>query len=342
MTGVIMNGRILLLASNGQKRVAEEICNRLGLEVVKPRPNHASGNSGHLWEQAVLPLRLHGRPLWSPSTSAPVLYSNQVVTVHDIGFVDAPQFFTPQFARAYSLIVRAISRTARHLVAVSEFSRQRIIAEYGLGPDRVSCIYPGISEAFHIRREAEVAAVRARYGLGDVPYIVGFSGSDSRKNTNGLITAWNALGAERGEAKLVLFGKMSNPKVFGNAAEVLNGEGIVRVGGVSDDELAALFSGCNGLVFPSLYEGFGLPIVEAAASGAPVVCSRVASMPEIAPKSAILVDPGRMDDIASALAACLRSTPNAVQRRAIAAETVRFSWDGAARAYGKLFERVFR
>ena len=342
MAEVIMNARVLLVPSNGQGRVAAELNRRLGLATVSPPPSFASGARGHLWEQSVLPVRMRGRPLWSPSTSAPIIYRNQIVTVHDIGFVDAPQFFAPRFATIYDFIVKRVSHTARHLVTVSEFSRQRLIAHYGVAADRVTAIHLGVSDAFTVRPQSEIEAVLAKYDLTGLPYLIAFSGSDPRKNTAGVLAAWASLAESRGGAKLVLFGRTSNANVFGAVAPAIEETDVVRVGGVTDAELACLFGGSRGLIFPSLYEGFGLPVIEAVASGAPVLTSNSTSLPEVAPAGTVLVEPTDIGAICEGMAALLGSAPNTIDRvRAADAVRRRFSWDAAAEAYRALFARTF-
>ncbi len=342
MPAVTMNARVLLVPSNGQGRVAAELNRRLGLKTIAPGARFASGARGHLWEQTVLPLRMGGRPLWSPSTSAPIAYRNQIVTVHDIGFVDAPQYFAPRFAAIYSFIVSRLTKTARHIVTVSEFSRRRLLEHYGLPEESVSTIYPGIAEAFSPRPRAEIEAVLARHGLASTPYLAAFAGADPRKNTAGVIAAWRSLQRRRGDARLVLFGRASNASVFGATAAAGDEIDVLRLGGVPDAELACLFSGAQGLVFPSLYEGFGLPVVEASACGSPIITSTVTSLPEIAPEGALLVDPANGGEIAEAMAALLEAQPNAIARaRAADAIRRRFSWDAAARSYEILFEKTF-
>jgi glycosyltransferase involved in cell wall biosynthesis len=340
MAQVIMNGRVLLVPANGQGRVAAELNRRLGLPVVAPPAALASGPKGHLWEQTVLPLLARGRLLWSPSTSGPILYRRQIVTVHDIGFVDVPQYFSKRFADTYDFIVGRLARTAAHIITVSEFSRQRLIEHYGVTAERCSVIYPGISEAFSLPEPSAIAAVRERYGLGDHPYLVAFAGVDPRKNVKGILAAWARLPVEHREARLVVFGRVSNPRVFGATGVPLDAPGIVAVGGVSDSDLAALYAGSRGLVFPSLYEGFGLPVVEAAASGAPVLTSRVASLPEVAPEDAVLVDPTDIEAIAAGMTQLLEAPADPARRAATATETrQRFSWDAAADTHKALFAR---
>ena len=341
MANVIANGRVSLVPSNGQQRVANEIIKRLQLPVIAPPASRASGSKGHLWEQVILPVRMRGRPLWSPSTSAPMFYANQVVTVHDLGFVDVPQYFAPRFAATYRQIVKRVAAHAKHLITVSEFSRQRILEQYNLPESRVSSIYLGISDAFSIRGADQVAAVREQFGLGQAPYLIAFSGNDPRKNAKGIIDAWAALGAKRAGGKLVLFGKASNASIFNTGGEQGALEDVIRVGGVSDDVLAALFSGSNGLIFPSFYEGFGLPIVEAAASGAPVITTAFGAMREIAPATATLVDPQSTDELGKAMLSNLTSTPEDARRRALADEMQRFRWEDTAEAYRQVFAKTF-
>jgi len=338
---VIMNGRVLRVPANGQGRVARELNERLGLEVIAPPAALASGAKGHLWEQLVLPALAAGRPLWSPSTSAPIAYRRQVVTVHDIGFVDVPQYFSKRFAQTYDFIVRRVAGVAMHITTVSEFSRQRLIAHYGVRPEACSVIYPGIAAPFAPPAPDDVAAVLSRHGLDGRSYLVAFAGSDPRKNMPGVLAAWRSLAGKPADARLVLFGRASNPQVFGATAAVEDIPGLVRVGGIDDSELAALYAGSQGLVFPSLYEGFGLPVIEAAASGAPVLTSRIASLPEVAPEGALLVDPLDTGEIAAGMGAMLRAglDPEARQRASTAIRQ-RFSWDAAADAYRRLFNAI--
>jgi glycosyltransferase involved in cell wall biosynthesis len=341
MVAVTANGRVMLVPSNGQQRVAKEIITRLNMPVIAPPASRASGAKGHLWEQAVLPVRLRGRPLWSPSTSAPMFYRNQVVTVHDLGFVDVPQYFAPRFAATYRTIVKRVARVAKHLITVSEFSRRRIIEQYGLPESQVSAVYLGISEAFSLRSADDVAAVREEFGIGSAPYVIAFSGNDPRKNTQGILDAWEELGAKRDGAKLVLFGRSSNASIFNTASGETELTDVIRVGGISDETLAALFSGANGLVFPSFYEGFGLPIVEAAASGAPIITTGFGAMAEIAPRTALLVDPQSRQELAKAMLDCLGKTPDDATRRELSDEMKRYNWNDTAAEYRRIFAATF-
>lgn len=339
---VCMNARVLAVMSNGQRRVAFEIGSRLGLLQISPPRSSSSGIRGHLWEQFVLPIRARCRLLWSPSTSAPLLRRRQVVTIHDIAFVDVPQFFSPAFARLYRLLTAVVVSRAAHIVAVSHFTRDRLIRHYGLDPDKVTCIHNGCSGAFFERAPAQVDRMRAAYGLQDAPYVVGFLGNDPRKNTGRLIEAWRAVKRQGIAGRLVLFGRASNPRVFAGGMSPQAGDSIVLAGAVSDDDLACLFTGARAFVFPSLYEGFGLPVVEAARCGARIVTSSVASLPEVSPPDSVLVDPYSADQIAAATRQMLEQPDSDAARVARIRWSQMFDWDVAAARYEALFSSVAR
>lgn len=340
---VVMNGRILSVQSNGQKRVAQETARALGLRILMPPAGAVSGVKGHLWEQTALPAQLRGAPLWSPSTSAPMFYRNQVITVHDLAFVDVPQYFSRSFTLLYRTIVRFAARSARHLVAVSEFSRRRIIDEYGVGPERVSRIYPGVSAAYHPRSATDQSAIRQAFGIGDSPYLVAMALNDPRKNLTAIVDAWRSIGPVRRGARLILFGRGANPRAFAQSSSDtgLPGDDIIAVGALSDDQAATLLSGAQGFVFPSLYEGFGLPIVEASACGTPVLTSTITSMPEIAPAGSLLVDPTRTAEIAEGMLALLAAPPTVIRRKSLVESAAVYSWADAASQYRAVFEEAF-
>ena len=337
---VHMNARVLAVMSNGQRRVAYEIGTRLGLAQIVPPGFATSGIKGHLWEQFVLPLRARRQLLWSPSTSAPVLLRRQVVTIHDIAFVDVPQFFSPSFARLYQRLTAAVVGRAAHIVAVSNFTRDRLIQHYRLDPDRVTCIHCASSDAFFERPTAEVDRVLAAYGLQGVPYVVGFLGNDPRKNAGRLIDAWRAVNEHGIAGKLVLFGRVSNPRVFSGGGSIQAHDSIVLAGAVSDEDLACLFTGSRAFVFPSLYEGFGLPVVEAARCGARIVSSSFTSLPEVSPPGSVLVDPYQVDQIAAAIRQMLAEPDNEAARAARIAASRIFDWAVAASRYQALFSRL--
>lgn len=331
-----------MLKANGQKRVAEELVRRIpSLTQLSPSSERASGLQGHIWEQFYLPLKAGGDPLWSPSTSGPFLHRNHVVTMHDVAFIDVPQYFSKSFRRWYASMTTGLSKSARHIVSISDFTRKRIIEEFGIADSKVTTIHPGVTPTFHQRSRNEIDEVLTRYGIDERPYIIGFLGTDPRKNVVGLSAAWAQSGAARQGAQLVLFGRAANKSVF--AASVLDQhqEGVVALGAVDDDALAALYSGARGFVFPSYYEGFGLPVVEAANCGCRIVTSNVTSLPEVSPTDAIFTAPSDTKAIAEAIRYLFTVADTDEAKAKRIAEMKRFNWDKAASQYSQLFAEVF-
>lgn len=340
---VLVNSRILMLQSNGQKRVAEELIRRMpSLTPTSPSQERSSGLSGHVWEQFQLPLSVGKNPLWSPSTSGPIMHRNQIVTMHDTAFIDIPQYFSKSFARWYSFMTASLARTVRHIVTVSAFTRKRVMEAFGVAGHKITVIHLGVTAAFRLRSDEDVAEVLSRYHIEKQPYIVGFLGTDPRKNTATLIEAWVQSASARRGARLVLFGRDENRSVYakGNCPQEIE-NGVIRLGSIDDDSLAALYSGAHGFVFPSYYEGFGLPVVEAARSGCRIVTSNVSSLPEVSPSDAILLAPSDTRAIAEAIQHLL-DVPDSHEARAKRIEEMgKFSWDRAAAQYSQLFAEVF-
>lgn len=339
---ILVNSRVLMLKANGQKRVAEELVRRMpALVPIAPSESRSSGLSGHAWEQFYLPLRAAGHPLWSPSTSGPVMHGNHVVTMHDTAFIDIPQYFNKSFARWYSSMTARLAHSARHIVTVSDFTRKRVIEAFGIESRKVTTIHLGVTTAFERRSEQEISAVLSRLGVPNQPYVIGFSGTDPRKNTRKLLEAWVQSQAVKQGAHLVLFGRAANLAVFAGSTVHSDIEGVIRVGAVDDNSLAALYSGANGFVFPSFYEGFGLPVIEAAHCGARIVTSRVSSLPEVSPTDAILIDPFDVASIADAIRNLIVSSDREEDRGRRIQEMTNFRWERAAEQYSKLFAEVF-
>jgi glycosyltransferase involved in cell wall biosynthesis len=342
MSSVFVNSRVLKIPSNGQRRVAQELIQRMpDLVQVAPPDSYSSGMKGHAWEQLVLPMRTRQGALWSPSTTGPIVHRNHIATIHDIAWVDVSQFFGKRFAWWYGAMIERLVHSARHVVASSDFTRRRLIEHYGMREDLVSTIYLGASDAFSPHPAEDVRSIRERFSLGDEPYFVAFLGTDPRKNTPQLLQAWDRSGLWKQGLKLVLFGRKGNTSVFAADKTPIEARGTVLVGSVDDVTLATLYSGAHGLLFPSMYEGFGLPVVEAARCGSPILTTRCASLPEVSPRDAYFVDPDDLDQIAEtiALMACKSYDPAASERRIRDME--KFTWDRTARQYEQLFREKF-
>ena len=337
-----INARFTGQPQGGQQRVGSEISRRLSgnpLMIAPGRP--LDGLKGHAWEQAVLPLRAAGTLLWSPSATGPVSHKNQVVTLHDVAFIDHPEFFSPQFVRLYRLLMPALLSRAAHVVTVSDFSRARIIAHYGLDPSKVTTIYNGVGETFRQFTAAEIAATREALQLPE-RYLLLQATADRRKNLSRALSAWGAVTATVDpDISLVVTGRVAGSRVFGAGDALPEPPRTRYLGFVPDEQLGPLTAGALGFLFPSLYEGFGLPIIEAFACGAPVITGNTSAMPEIAGDAALLVDPTSERAIAEAMLSLISDATLRTQLIERGLERVtRFSWDKAASQYQALFDAL--
>ena len=148
---VAINMRVAAFQMGGQQRAAAEVANRLAAAIeIKPK-SPLCGLAGHLWEQLALPVRAGGRLLWSPSATGPLVYSRQVVTVHDVAFLDVPECFSASFRQLYAKLTPALMRRVAKVVTVSEFSRRRIIERTAVDPNKIVVIGNGVSNQFQIQ-----------------------------------------------------------------------------------------------------------------------------------------------------------------------------------------------
>jgi glycosyltransferase involved in cell wall biosynthesis len=271
--------------------------------------------------------------LFVPAHVLPLAFAGRaVVTVHDLGYRLFPQAH-PLLDRLYlDWGTRWNSRRAQVIVADSEVTRQDLMAHYGIDPARIVVAYPGYDETLHpVREPKRLAAVRQRYDIaGD--YVLYVGTLQPRKNLIRLVDAFVSL--PHTGVQLVLaggLGWLSAPIV-----ERARRAGVILTGYVPDEDKAALLSGASAFVFPSLYEGFGFPVLEAMACGVPVVCSHTSSLPELVGgvdgPAALLVDPSDTAGLAAGIQRILHDQAlrtDLIQRGFD--NLKRFSWDNCAR-----------
>jgi glycosyltransferase involved in cell wall biosynthesis len=218
-----------------------------------------------------------------------------VASVHDISFLERPEYFPAARALQLKLTVSRTIRGAARVLTPSEFSRAAILRAYRLPEERVAVVPIGVSAAFRpVDRTLAAARVKQTYGY-DFPYVLSVGDLIPRKNQMRLIQSFAALLAAEPQLPhhLVLAGKDSwfGERVRRFAARSAAAARIHFTGFVPDEELLYLYNGCDVFAFPSCYEGFGMPILEAMACGRAVACSNAAAMPEVANATALLFDP---------------------------------------------------
>jgi glycosyltransferase involved in cell wall biosynthesis len=336
---VQVNGRYLLQRITGQQRYAREIISRWNgrCRVIRPAAG-MNGPPGHLWEQTVLPLRKGRGVLWSPSTTGPIAVGEQVVTIHDCAFFDQAACFSRAFTAWYQYLVPRLARRVRRIITVSEFSRQRIVDCCRVSPQRVEVIHSGVDSRFSRPAEAVIAAAKSRLNLPE-RYVLCVGSLEPRKNLRGLLAAWQLVAPQAEGLSLVLAG--AKGKVFRDAGLTHLPPSVHLAGYVDDESLASVYAGAELFIYPSLYEGFGLPVLEAMACGTPVICSNTTALPEVAGDAAALVDPRDVDDIATRVFALVNSqTARQRLREAGCQRAALFNWDTAAVATWRVLQEA--
>jgi len=291
-----------------------------------------SGVSGHLWEQFVLPRKLQGGMLFSPSNTGPLEVKNQVLTIHDVVPLDHPEWLNPSFAAWYCYLIPRLARRVEHVIAVSAYSKKRIVYHTGIPSEKVTVISNGIDSSFFPRNDEEVDSVRRVLGISSRSYILSLGSLEPRKNLHGLLQAWEAtLDRIPDDVWLVIVGGKGRKQVFQDVKMSTLPPRVYTTGHVADEHLPALYSGALAFAYLSFYEGFGLPPLEAMAAGTPVLTSNRTALPEVVGDAGLMVDPLRKDDIAEAL---LRLLENSDMRADFAAKGIKraklFNWDKTA------------
>jgi glycosyltransferase involved in cell wall biosynthesis len=269
-----------------------------------------------------------------------------VVSVHDVSFLEHPEYFTRDRAWQLQFTVRRTVRRAARILTGSEFSRASILKVYGdLDEEKVVVVPNAAASEFRpISHEAAAAAVRDRLSIS-APFVLSVGDLQPRKNQIGLIKAFARLVNSFPQLKqnLVLAGKETwfADQVHKAARDSGISDRIQFFGFVSDDDLLQLYNACDLFVFPSFYEGFGLPALEAMACGRAVACSHTSALPEVVDGAAILFDPYAQDQIVRALADLLldRELRTRTERLGLQ-RAAHFSWQKTAQRTLEVFQDV--
>lgn len=267
-----------------------------------------------------------------------------VLTVHDLSYVHHPETHPELRVRVMNKLLPQAIEKAAHLLADSEFTRQEIITEFGIAPDRVTTTLLGVSKDFTPRPLQQCAKVLQAHRLDYGRYVLAVGTLEPRKNLLQVIRAYAALPKDFARRTPLVIVGGSGWKSEGTEQELdaLLADGRARrLGFVSSDDLPIIYSAAQAFVYPSLYEGFGLPAVEAMASGVPVIVSDRASLPEVVGDAGISLSP---EDVTGMRNALLRMGEDAAERQRLAAAGVaqasQFTWARCGRQTADVYRRV--
>ncbi len=302
-----------------------------------------------LWTHIRLAAELHRYPpdtLFVPAHVLPLSCPvPAVVTVHDLGYLHYPEAHR-RFDRWYlNWTTRRHTRVAGHIIADSQATKDDLVHFYQAIPEQISVVYLGRDETLTPVKEVElIAAVKAKYNLtGD--YLLYLGTLQPRKNLVRLVDAFQqAITSLRNESlKLVIAGRQGwlYADIFERVQHLGLADRVIFPGFIADADKPALLSGALAYVFPSLYEGFGLPVLEAMACGTPVLTSQVSSLPEVAGPAALLVDPHETAQITSGLIKLITNTH--LRRRLIEQgfqQIQKFSWSQTATQVLEILENA--
>jgi glycosyltransferase involved in cell wall biosynthesis len=295
-----------------------EIADELGVTVI-------GKNTGHLWEQIDLPLYLakhKNPPLLSLANTAPLLYSNNYLTIHDIAFYHHPEWNSKKFSAWYNILIPRLAYKCRHIFTVSETIKKELVKCYSLPPSKISVTYNGIG--------ADMLAAGNSNPVAKEKMILSVGSFNQRKNHQSLVAGFMQSDIKN-EYTLVIAGDRN--KVFSNGdidENLWKNSNVTVVEQCGENKLIELYRKAEIVASVSLYEGFGIPVLEGMYYGCKAVCSDIQVYRELYDKQAVFCDPNNIGSIASALnkAATEKSAPAATD---IAALLNQYSYANSAK-----------
>lgn len=340
MRKLIVNGRFLCQRLTGVNRFAYELCRALicrGEELLFICPNvkvcsdydisnfsirYFGIGKSHFWEQIFLPLcckQYKNYILINFSSIGPIIIKHKIITIHDLAFMVRPSWYLNIYVLVYKFLTPISVKTAEKVLTVSEFSKTEIIKYLQTSPSKIQVIYNASASIFKAKQYTFRSSEK---------YLLAVSTIDPRKNFNRLIQAYLTWPNNQNVKLYVVGGK----NVIYSEIECMEtvSSNIIWLGRVSDIELAELYRNALGFIYPSLYEGFGLPPLEAMSSGAPVIVSDIPPHREVCGSAAIYVDPYNTASMVNAFDVLLNEASVVEMRERGLKQASCFSWDASA------------
>ncbi len=288
---------------------------------------------GHLWEQVELPLYTKNTFLINLCNAAPLLKHRQLVIIYDAAVFATPKAYSFLFRLWYRILLKNICKNAASIITVSKFSKEELQRYCPLIKSKLNVIYAG-SE--HVNELNMKMALLDKYDLQDKPFILAVSSLNPNKNFQAIIKAMGFL--DNQNMDLIIVGGV-NTKIFNNVQ--MEKTTVKYIGYINDEELRTLYENAICFVYPSYYEGFGLPPLEAMACGCPVIVSDRASLPEVCGDAAMYCNPDKPENIAEKIALIKENdnlrkelSQKGIERAAL------FSWNQTAREFMAVIEKV--
>lgn len=348
---VVVNARFLTQHMTGVQRFAIEISLRLkelvrDIEFVTPDnieqqdvfealdAKVIGSHHGHVWEQVDLPryLKSKGSPLLvNLANMAPLFYKNKVVTVHDVAYKVFPQTYPKSFLLFYSFVIPRLLHNSRHVVTVSEYSKQEIRKYYGVEDTKVSVVYNAVSEAFKPTDEENTEK-----------YFLAVSSMNYRKNFLYILEAFSQYQKQGGNAALYIIGDLKN-KSFKeiDLSQYEKNSQVKFLGRVSDKDLVAYYGKALAFIYPSFYEGFGIPPLEAQACNCPAICADASCLPEIFGDSVLYCDPYQPNSLVNSMDLLAADTELRESLIKKGKENLqRYSWQKSAERMAEIIENI--
>ncbi|MGS0891027.1 glycosyltransferase family 4 protein [Burkholderia stagnalis] len=348
--GLLYNGRFTTQKTTGVQRVARELIAALitfqpqdpvtvlvppqpGVPVHGARTVKVGFSKGVFWEQVVLPLFARRNRIVNLSNSGSIFLRNQIIYMHDAAVFDTPAHFSRPFRVWYRIMFWILARTSMCVLTNSYFSRDRLAHHCGVPKERIGVVPLG---ADHLDPLEPDASVLAEHSLTSNRFVLAVSSMNPTKNFGRLIEAFRQI--DDPSIDLVIVG-MRNATVFGKQDPLSTAEPNIKyVGYISDEKLKALYQHAACFLYPSIYEGFGIPPLEAMRYGCPTVVGKAAALPEVCADAALYCDPYSSNDIAEKLRTLLNSSElRADLKRRGALHAEKYRWSRSAEMMTRIF-----
>jgi glycosyltransferase involved in cell wall biosynthesis len=298
---------------------------------------HVGHFEGHLWEQCELPFYAGDGLLLNLCNTAPLLKQFQVVTIHDSAISSFPEAYSFFFRTWYKFLFKILGKTSKRIITDSLFSKKELITNFKIKENKIVVIYLGRE---HVFLEKSVQDVLQRNNLENGKFVLAVSSMNPSKNFQSIVRAIELL-ADNNEKQIdfVIAGGV-NPRIFNQSQKPLPSS-VKYLGYIKDGELRSLYENAACFVFPSLYEGFGLPPLEAMAIGCPVIVSDVASLPEICGDAVLYCNPYDPQNIADKIFSLMNDSElRAILKQKGLEQAKNFSWEKCSIEILKVIEEV--